>query len=344
VSELRLEPDQDAVDFGLGLRELLADSADSAALRLAWDSDDGRVPGLWQQLAGLGVPALMIPAAYGGLGLDLRSAFPVLLEAGRAALPEPLVETMVGSAILAAAGGSLAQHWLPKVANGDAVIAVGVGPGELISAAPWADLLLLRDEAGVAHAVEAGEVALRAKPSVDRGMRLSTVDWQPSTATRIDDADLDAGFDLAAVAVAAQLLGLAEAMLDRSVAYAMQREQFGKVIGSFQAIKHQLADVYVGNAFARPVAARAAWSVARDRPTRSRDASHAKLAASTAAARAARTALQVHAGIGYTYEHDLHIWMKRTWSLTTLWGGLAWHRARVAAAVLQDHTGVARSH
>jgi hypothetical protein len=137
------------------------------------------------------------------------------------------------------------------------------------------------------------------------------------------------------VAVAAQQTGLAAAMLDLAVRYALQREQFGAVIGSFQAVKHQLADCYVANAFAQPVVARAAWSVATGSPTRARDASHAKVAAGRAAATAARTALQVHAGIGYTYEHDLHMWMKRTWSLTSLWGTTAWHRTRVADAVLE---------
>jgi alkylation response protein AidB-like acyl-CoA dehydrogenase len=84
------------------------------------------------------------------------------------------------------------------------------------------------------------------------------------------------------------------------------------------------------------VVLRAAWSVAQDEPTRARDASHAKYAASRAAARAARTALQVHAGIGYTYEHDLHMWLKRTWTLTSLWGDTGWHRTRVADYVLED--------
>ncbi len=118
-----------------------------------------------------------------------------------------------------------------------------------------------------------------------------------------------------------------------SVRYAEQREQFGKPIGSFQAVKHQLADGYVDNAFALPVVHRGAWSVARGLPTAGRDASHAKLAATRAAERAARTALQVHAGIGYTYEHDLHMWMKRTWALSAAWGGPAFHRGRVAATL-----------
>jgi alkylation response protein AidB-like acyl-CoA dehydrogenase len=334
---MRLEPDQDALDFGGSVRDLLADVANSGALRQAWESVDGRIPGLWARLAEVGVLGATVPEVFGGLGLDAPSLLPVLIESGRSAVPEPLVETLVGSALLAVAGGPVAQRWLPAVADGQAVIAVGLGPGALVNAAQWADLFLLRDETGAVHAVEAAALTVHAEPSVDQGVRLAWVEWQPSDASLVAGADPDAAYDLAAVAVAAQLVGLAEAMLDLSVRYAVTREQFGKVIGSFQAVKHQLADVYVANAFAKPVVARAAWSVVRNLPTRARDASHAKYAASRAAAGAARTALQVHAGIGYTYEHDLHMFMKRTWSLTSLWGDLAWHRTRVADAVLEEN-------
>jgi alkylation response protein AidB-like acyl-CoA dehydrogenase len=333
---MRLDPDQDALEFGAGVRDLFADAADSTALRAAWDSEDGRIPGLWKRLADVGVLGAVIPEASGGLGLDARSVLPLLVETGRAAIPEPVVETMVGAVLLAAVGGSLAERWLPAIADGSAVIAVGLGNAELVSGAQWADLLLLEDRDGSVHAVEAERVSIHPAASVDGGMRLARVEWQPSADTAIAAADAARGFDFAVFAVAAQLTGLADAMLDLSVEYALQREQFGKPIGSFQAIKHQLADVYVASGFAKPVVARAAWSVSQDLPTRWRDVSHAKHAASRAASGAARTALQVHAGIGYTFEHDLHMWMKRTWSLTSLWGTAAWHRIRVADAVLDN--------
>jgi alkylation response protein AidB-like acyl-CoA dehydrogenase len=333
---VRLEPDDDALAFGQTVRELLADAADSAALRVAWDSEDGRIPGLWKRLGEVGVLGAAVPETYGGLGLDARSLLPVLIESGRAALPEPLVETIVGTAVLAAAGGPLADRWLPAVAEGSAAIGVALGPGELASGAQWADLLILRDNSGRLHAVELADVDVRPEPALDAGVRLASIDWTPSDQTRLDGADANAGFALGVVAVAAQLVGLAESMLDLSVRYALQREQFGKQIGSFQAVKHQLANVYVANAFARPVVARAAWSFAADAPTRTRDASHAKFAAGRAAAGAARTALQVHAGIGYTFEHDLHMWMKRTWTLNSLWGDAAWHRTSVADHVFDE--------
>jgi alkylation response protein AidB-like acyl-CoA dehydrogenase len=333
---VRLEADQDALDFGASVRELLADIAPPAALRTAWDTESGRIRGLWARLAEVGVLSSLVPEELGGLGLDARSVLPVLIESGRSALPEPLVETLVGSALLAATGGPLAQRWLPAVAAGEAVIAIGLGPGALVSGAQWADLFLLLDKTGAVHAVEAAALTTHAEPSIDHGVRLARIDWRPRDDTVVPGADAEAAFDLAVVAVAAQLVGLAESMLDLSVGYALQREQFGKMIGSFQAVKHQLADVYVANAFAKPVVARAAASIATDSASGARDASHAKYAASRAAALAARTALQVHAGIGYTFEHDLHMWMKRTWSLTSLWGDVAWHRTRVADYVLGE--------
>jgi alkylation response protein AidB-like acyl-CoA dehydrogenase len=140
------------------------------------------------------------------------------------------------------------------------------------------------------------------------------------------------------LACAAQQLGICQQMTDMAIRYAAQREQFGKPIGSFQAIKHMLANVVVRLEFARPVVYRAAYSVAHDTATRSVDVSHAKLAASQAAVFGAKVAMQVHGAIGYTWEQDLQIWMKRAWALDIAWGTGAWHRKRVASAVLDAQT------
>jgi alkylation response protein AidB-like acyl-CoA dehydrogenase len=334
---MRLRPDPDALEFAASVRELLERSCDAEALRAAWDSADGRVPGLWKRLAEMGVTGLTVGESFGGAGMDLTAALPVLAAAGRAALPEPLVETLAAAQLLERAGGDVAASWLPRVAEGSAVLALGPGPAGVVSAAEHADLLLLADDDGAVFAVEHDAVVLAPLPSVDTGMRMATVEWSASDAVaRLDGVDGPAVFDWAVVAVAAQLVGLAEAMLDMAVAYAKTREQFGVAIGTFQAVKHQLADAYGATSFARPVVNRAAWSVAQDLPSRPRDASHAKHAASTAAGRVARTALQVHGGIGYTFEHDLHMWLKRTWTLSVLWGNSQWHKDRVTRSLLQD--------
>jgi len=333
---MRLAPTDEALDFAESVAELLADVADPAAVRSAWDDEAGRIPAVWKRLAEAGLLGLTVPEQYGGSGTDLTTLLPALIEVGRVALPEPVVETVVGATLLAQAGGEVAAEWLPRVAAGDAVLAVRLGPGSLVSAAPWADLLLLERSDGSIVAVTREAASITTEESVDHGVRLATVDAGDGPV--LTGARPDLAFDFGAVAYAALLTGGAKAMLAMSVDYAKQREQFGVPIGSFQAIKHQLADVYVANVFAAPVVARAAWSVAQDAPTRSRDASHAKHLATASAQRAARTALQVHAGIGYTYEHDLHMWLKRTWTLSSVWGTKEWHRDRVAQAVLSSPT------
>jgi alkylation response protein AidB-like acyl-CoA dehydrogenase len=340
---MRLLPDPDALQFAAAVRDLLARSCDAEALRAAWDSrsdrgasgaGDGRVPGLWKRLAETGLLGLTVPEQYGGAGMDLTAALPALVETGRAAAPEPVVETLAGAALLASAGGPVADEWLPRVSAGEASLSIGQAHIPLTHGARWAELFLIAMDDGI-RAFPRDAVDVAEQPALDPGVGYGLVTVR-GAGVALPDADGFGAFDTACVAVAAQLVGLAQAMLDMSVGYAQQREQFGKPIGSFQAVKHQLADVYVDVAFALPVVHRAAWSVAHALPSRGRDASHAKHAATLAAERAARTALQVHAGIGYTYEHDLHMWMKRTWTLASQWGDTAFHRSRVAAAVLGD--------
>ena len=140
--------------------------------------------------------------------------------------------------------------------------------------------------------------------------------------------------DRAAAGTAALLIGLADRMLAMAAAYAKERHQFGKPIGSFQAVKHLLANARVALEFARPATYRAAWSLATAQPTLSHDASMAKAMASDAADLAARVALQVHGAIGYTWECDLHFFLKQTWALSRAWGDAATHRRLVLAHAL----------
>jgi alkylation response protein AidB-like acyl-CoA dehydrogenase len=134
----------------------------------------------------------------------------------------------------------------------------------------------------------------------------------------------------ATIAAAAQLVGLGQRMLDMTVDYVKQREQFGVPIGSFQAVKHQLADALKEVAFARPAVWRASWSLAACAPTAVRDVSMAKAMASDAASFVARRALQCHGAIGYTVEYELHRFLKQTWVLARSFGDAAWHRDRIA--------------
>ncbi|HET9891396.1 MAG TPA: acyl-CoA dehydrogenase family protein, partial [Mycobacterium sp.] len=234
----------------------------------------------------------------------------------------------------------VAARVVPKV-GGAAPAMAAVGPevgGPYVAWADVVDVLLLQagDEL---HLVSPDAVVLTPQPTVDRGRPTFSVQWTPAPATRlaVGGDEVGAAFERGALGTAAQLLGVADRMIEMTAEYARQREQFGKPIGSFQAVKHLLADALLKLDFARPVVYRAAWSVAHPDAAGvvvRRDVSMAKAYASEAAVRAARVALQIHGAIGYTWEHDLHLWMKRAWVLADAWGDARWHRERVASWLL----------
>ena len=328
---------EDQLNFQASLRKALEKECTVAHLRALWATETGRSPERWAQLAELGLLGLLVPEAHGGLGMIVVDLVLLLEETGRAALPEPVMETAaVGASLLSAT--KLAEKWLPQVASGDAILTVGHPLNPFVTDAHVAHLLLL-PHGNDLHAVPREQVSLQRQACSDPSRHLFRVDWTPKAATRVAQGAeaerlLDAALNRAALACAAQQLGLGQQMVDMGVRYATERHQFGKPIGSFQAIKHLLANVAVRIEFARPVVYRAAFSVAHNSPSRANDVSHAKVAASEAAVLAAKTVHQVHGAMGYTWECDLHIWMKRAWALDVTWGTSAWHRARVAAAVI----------
>jgi alkylation response protein AidB-like acyl-CoA dehydrogenase len=331
---------EDQRGFQDSVRKFLENECAPAHIRTSWTTETGRSPELWAKLAEMGLLSLLVPEEYGGLGSSEVDLVLLLEETGRAALPEPVVETAaVGVPLLASLQRKkVAEAWLPKVAAGEAILTVGHEVNPFVADAHVAHLLLL-PRGNEVHAVPREQVTLEQQPCNDPSRRLFRVDWTPSSATRVARGDegrslLAAALDRAALACAAQQLGIAQQMVDMAGRYACEREQFGKPIGSFQAIKHMLANVVVHIEFARPRVYRAAFSVANDAVTRAVDVSQAKLAACEAAVCGAKTALQVHGAIGYTWEQDLQIWMKRAWALDIAWGTGAWHRARLAAAIL----------
>jgi len=328
---------EDQLSLQASLRKALEKECTPEHVRALWQTDTGRSTERWAKLAELGLLGLLIPEEHDGLGMNEVDLVLLLEETGRAALPEPVLETAaLGARLLA--GTRLAAEWLPKLAAGEAIVAVGHPLNPFVTDAHVADLLLLQ-HADEMHAVPRSRVSLVHEPCNDPSRRLFRVDWAPRSETRLAQGAetgrlLDSALDRGALACAAQLVGLAQQMLDMGVRYATERQQFGKPIGSFQAVKHLLANVAVRVEFARPVVYRAAHSVAHDTPARAVDVSHAKVAAADAAVLAAKTVHQVHGAMGYTWECDLHIWMKRAWALEAAWGTSAWHRARVAAAVI----------
>ena len=317
----------DQLMFRDAVRDLLANECPPEVVRSAWENDTGRTDGLWAVLAEVGVVGMTAPESAGGLGMDETDLVLLLEEAGRAALPEPLLEhTAVGLPTLAEAGGPVAEAWLERAAAGEATLAAGPTEGYTINAASSDLVLLIGDQV---EAVPVAEASLVEHQSIDRSRRL----FQVAGDAAVLDADPALAFDRAAAAAAAQCVGVAQHLLDATVEYVAQRYQFGKPVGTYQAVKHHLANAALKIEFARPAAHHAAWCIAVGGPDRSRDVSLAKALASEAVDLAARTALQCHGAIGYTFEYDLHLWMKRGWALSAAWGDAAWHRNRIAAAL-----------
>lgn len=321
---MRFALDDDQIAFRDTVRDLLAKECPPEVVRTAWTAPPGALErGPWPALAELGVLSIMTPESAGGLGLDEQWLLPLLVEAGRVALPHPLVETsLVAPPIIA---GRVAP---------DAVIATDLG-GPHVPAAADADHLLLVTPDDELHLVDRADVTVRPLEAVDRARRLGTVDWDPSSRTLItaDPEVLALACDRGALGSAALLVGLGERMLDVTVDHVTGREQFGAPIGSFQAVKHHLADVARALTFARPALSRAAWSCATGAATRTRDVSVAKALAADAAHLAGRAALQCHGAIGYTVEHDLHLNLKRSWAVARWFGDAAHHRDRVGEAI-----------
>jgi hypothetical protein len=211
------------------------------------------------------------------------------------------------------------------LAGGQLIASVAIPPGVPRAVnADFAGLVLLARDGKVGPASPAAR-----HDSVDPTRSLfdltGTGPWRP--------AEVALAYEFGALATAAQLVGAGQAMLDRSVDYAKQRSQFGRIIGSYQAIKHKLADVHIALELARPLVYGAALALAARSPDTARDVSAAKAAASDAALLAARAALQVHGAIGYTAEHDLSHWLLRVQALQSAWGDPVSHRRRVLEAL-----------
>lgn len=329
------------------VRDFLTGECTVDFVRGMWETESGRSPEFWAKFAEIGVPGLLVPEEFGGLGMTEIDFILVMVEVGKAGLAEPVVPTaFVGAPLLAEAAAlsadnkKLAEEWLPKIAGGEALVAVAQPTSALVPEAHVADLLILR-QGDALYAVTADKVSRADQISNDPSQKLSTVSFKPEDghqlasgeeADRLETAALDRG----ALACAAQQLGACDQLIEMSVDYTSQRKQFGVAIGTFQAVKHQVANLKVALEYARSHVERAASSVAHDTPSRSVDVSMAKISAGEAALAASNVSLQVHGALGYTWEQDLHVWMRRAWTLDLAWGETAWHRKRLADALFED--------
>lgn len=317
-------------DFAASLESLLTKSDMPAVIR-AWndgDTEPGRA--VWHNLADTGVNGLTIAEDHGGMGADAIFLTVASEKLGRHGVPGPVAETLaVAPALLA----EVAPEKLEPLAEGSLATVAAPPSTPYAVDAEAADTVLRVDEsaAGAGAAVALADAGA-AHESVDRARRLcETTATQPLGTA--DAAALAHAHDLGALATAAQLQGLGGAMLDAAVAYAKQRKQFGRAIGSQQAVKHEISETTIAVDMARPLLHAAAMAVRDGSPTARRDVSAAKVACTDAAYRASRVALQVHGAIGYTLEHDLSLLLTKTRALVTAWGTPAVHRGRIMEAL-----------
>ncbi len=342
---------EDQLGFRDAVRSMLDKECPAEVVRAAWP-DDGTgagaraepaaVAAVWARLADIGVLGVAVPEAAGGLGLAELDWVLLAEEAGYAAVPHPFVETVaVAAPLLASAGAPTGGgRSLAGIVGGTVRIAAALTPGHDGRAVPYAaradGVLVHARSTGAVHLLGPDEAGVHSVRTVD-----GAIDAADLTDRRCHDGNVvtaapalvDQAFDRGALGAAAQLLGLARHMLDLTVGYVVERRQFGVPVGSFQAVKHHLADALVHLELARPAVHRAAYSAAVGSPNRARDVSMAKAMASDAARLVGAKALQCHGAIGYTVEYDLHLYLKRAWALAATWGTAAWHRDRVGRAM-----------
>ncbi|MFD9602803.1 acyl-CoA dehydrogenase family protein [Streptomyces sp. NPDC059970] len=327
---MRFLLDDEQREFARSLDAMLT-ASDTPAVVRAWAAGNhGPGRALWARLAQTGVFALAIPETYDGVGplpVELAVAF---TELGRHAVPGPVVETVAAGVLLGGVGGAAAKEWLPRLASGAASATLrmdGYGPYALDADAVDAVFTVTGDELRLAPGPGALSV------SSDPARRL----WRPgpggellASGPRVAQASGRAA-RWAAFATAAQALGTGEALLRATVAYVKQRTQFGTAIGSFQAVKHRLADTLIGLEFARPLLYGAALALAGEAPDAGAEVAAAKVTAGEAGYAAARAALQLHGAVGYTQELDLSLWLRKARPLREAWGTPGACRARVLA-------------
>jgi len=312
--------------------------------------------GLWRTLAAeMGLAGMAVPEPYGGGGGTLREAAVVLEELGRGVAPVPfLTSAVVATAALVACGEA---DLLAKLATGATVAALAVpfsvGPGVLyqpsvtvdgdrltgrvgaVAGALGADVLLVPTVTGL-YAVDAGAEGVTRNPmvSLDLTRPLADVSFEASPGRRVGDhATVSPALTAGAALLASEQVGLAEWCLTSTVEYVKARHQFGRPVGSFQALKHRLADVWADVTQARAVARYAAGCAATDDPDLPVAAALAQAFCSPVAVRAAEECVQMHGGIGFTWEHPPHLFLKRAKSAAIAYGTADRHRQALGALV-----------
>lgn len=332
-------------------REFLDDRCAPSRIREARDSHDHWAPALWTAMVELGWLGVAIPEADGGLGLGVVELAVLLEQAGRHLVPVPFRETVLAIAVACRAedreildrllgGAPACVAWCSDRTSMFGRGGALTGRSDPVAFAPIAELAVVcaPDTEGMAvWIVDLNEVGRpEREPGMDLSRPLGWLEFEGAPAERLGGAELATWLtDLGATGAALELLGASSVAMELAVQYAKDRVQFGRPIGSFQAVKHRCADMLVDVEGMRSSAYWAAWCLEVDDPDRSIAASTAKTWAGDASKRVMASALQVHGGIGFTWEHDLHLYMKRAQLDQVCFGDAVFHRDRLGHLLRQ---------
>jgi alkylation response protein AidB-like acyl-CoA dehydrogenase len=331
------------MDFGLTddqreiqrtARDLLGERAKPERVRE--HAESGRMDSeLWRELCELGWPGIAISEKHGGGGLGMIELGILCEELGRSLAPVPfLPSTMAASLIEHGGSPEQRERWLPGLASGETIGALGAavdGAAEFVIGGADAQVLVLVEDDGSARVLAAEEAEVSPLAAIDPTRSAARVELNPThpdgSETLVDGC---AGLGRALVAVSSELVGVCDRALRMTVDYVKERKQFGVPVGAYQAVSHRCAQMLLETEKARSTAAFAAWTADADPERLGEAAAMAKAAASDAGREVTAGALQMHGGIGFTWEADVHWLYKRAQIDAVLLGGAGRHRARLA--------------
>jgi alkylation response protein AidB-like acyl-CoA dehydrogenase len=343
-------------------RKFFAGECPSAEMRRLMETGTAYDAALWSKLTDQGYTGIIFPEAYGGVGLGKVELMLLMEEAGRALLPGPFFSTVVlaGSVLDAVASPAHKQKYLAPICRGEARSTVAIleanaswnprdiqltaangkltGEKYFVSDAAVADFVFVVARNGV-FIVNSKAPGLKISPmtAMDLTRKLYVVEFHNTPAEEIGaTANLERAFDVATAALAAELVGGMQRTLEITVEYAKTRKQFGKPIGTFQAVQHQCADMYLETESSRSAVYYAGWALEENSPDASTAVSIAKMYASDAARTVGNRGIQIHGGMGFTWENDVHLYYRRAKGSETAFGDATFHRERIATKVIDS--------
>jgi alkylation response protein AidB-like acyl-CoA dehydrogenase len=312
--------------------ELIAARFGPEKVRELAESDNPYDDAIWNEMCELGWPGIAISEEHGGQGLGIVELVILQEELGYACAPSPMISNAYAGAVIEAAGSDEQKsRWLPGIASGEQRGAAEFtnDTGAIVGAAQGAAILVLADGEG-AKLVEPGDAELGRLDLIDTTRAYFRVDASGGEPL---PGEVARAVDIGTVALAAELVGVAQRALEMATEYAKERQQFGRPIGAYQAVSHRLAEMLWDVEEARSLVYFAAWAAGAEPETLPLAASMAKARASDSATAVTHNAIQTFGGIGFTWEHDIHFFLKRARVSAELLGSARRHRERVAALV-----------